>query len=99
MRVFLFHTVELSQMSIYLLIGILTHRAGIVDHKICLILFFLFHISDLLQNSGQFLRISCVHLTAKGRDMKGQRTSHGFRLCFNKTACFFHKIVLAHRLL
>ena len=57
MRIFLFHTVELSQMSIYLLIGIFTHRTGIVDYEICLILFFLFHISNLLQNSGQLLRI------------------------------------------
>ena len=86
-------------MSIYLLIGIFTHRTGIVDYEICLILFFLFHISNLLQNSGQLLRIPCVHLAAKCCYMKGQRTSQGFRLGLDKTACFFHKIILAHRFL
>ena len=64
LRILFFKCFLISQTAVNLLVCIITDRTGIVQYKIrCLFLNDL--ISDLLQNSPQLFRVSCIHLAAE----------------------------------
>ena len=72
--IFLLVSVQLAESAVYLLVCIVTDRAGIEDHKISL-----FAVDDrkacLLQNTDQFFGVSGIHLTAERGDAAGRRMS------------------------
>ena len=60
---------EISKLSVDLLVGIVPDCAGIVDHQIG-ILALLPHIPDTLKDTNELFGIPGIHLAAKGGHMK-----------------------------
>ena len=78
MRIFLLIIGQITQSSIHLIVRILTHSTGIIDHKIRMLVFCL-DISDIRQNSDKLLRISGIHLTSESLNAAGQLAA---KFCF-----------------
>ena len=97
MRILLLDSAELSKTSVYSLVRVLAHRTRIVDDEIRLLLVRLFYVTDLLQDSNQFLRITRIHLTAESGNAKSQRPSCRFTHFLQIFPGSLYKIILPLR--
>ena len=93
-RVGFLQAVKLAKTSVYLQIGVLTDGTGVVDNNVG-VLCVLSLKADLVHDSGYYLGLLLVHLTAKGLETIGDRASKLLLLEGNHSGKLGHVIILA----